>query len=115
MAGHPRRPGLTRPRLLPPPPRPFKPRPLILQLPARLPMPVPTPSATTPDVLMSAAERDALSLSDLAAEADAATEQDAAEAADRAAEDRLAPAIKLLELINAPVSFIPDAFRDAAR
>jgi transcription elongation GreA/GreB family factor len=62
---------------------------------------------------MSAAERDALSLSDLAAEADAAAEQDAAEAAERAAEGRLAPAIRLLELMNAPLSFIPDAMRDA--
>ena len=67
------------------------------------------------DGVMSAAERDALSLSDLAAEADAAAEQDAADAADACgAEDRAArPAISCSSWINAPLSFVPDAFRDA--
>ena len=63
----------------------------------------PTPSDTT-DV-MSAAERDALKIAELGDEPDAAT---------AGSEDggRFAPLIKLLEALNAPLSFIPDALRD---
>jgi hypothetical protein len=79
----------------------------------------------SPDVPARAdvpAERDALRIGDLAAEADAADEQAAAAAAALAAECRgpaararaeprgklAAPAIRLLEAINAPLSFVPD-------
>ena len=62
---------------------------------------------------MSAAERDALSLSDLADAADAAAEQDAAEAADAEKSKRLEPMIRVLETVNAPMSAVPDGVRDA--
>jgi hypothetical protein len=56
---------------------------------------------------MSAAERDALKIVDLAD--DAAAESDAL---DDTGSSRLAPVIKVLELLNAPLSFVPDALRD---
>ena len=62
---------------------------------------------------MSAAERDALSLANLADEADAAAEQDAAEAAGQKAASRVEPVIRALEAVNAPLAFLPDAVRDA--
>jgi hypothetical protein len=67
-------------------------------------------AATLPDAndgVMSAAERDALKIDDLA---------DSAGPGSDASEDvgpgRLAPIIKLLEVLNAPLSFVPDALRD---
>jgi hypothetical protein len=91
-----------------------------------------TPSDAT-DSVMSAAERDALGLSQLAEETAAAELQDAAAAA--AAKEAPAPApaaevieppaapaevpkavepiIRVLEAINSPLSFIPDSIRDA--
>jgi hypothetical protein len=60
------------------------------------------------DVLMSAAERDALKISELADDGIAAEPA----AADDPGPGRLAPLVKLLELLNAPMSFVPDRLRD---
>lgn len=83
------------------------------------------PAAAAAEGLMSPAERDALRIGDLAAEADAADQQDAAAALATASVDGAAqapsakppgklaaPAIRLLEWVNAPLSFVPDAARD---
>ena len=81
-----------------------------------------TPSAPeSADGLMSTAERDALNLSNLSDETAAAEQQDAAAAAvaaTDAAESNvqtsraLRPAVRVLEWVNAPLSFVPDAARD---
>jgi hypothetical protein len=65
-----------------------------------------------PETVMSAAERDALSLADLADEVDAAAEQDAADAADEKAARRIDPLIRVLEVLNAPLASLPDSVRD---
>lgn len=65
------------------------------------------------DLPTSAAERDALSLAKFGGETDAADEHDAAAAAARGASDRESVPVRLLELINAPLSFVPDGLRDA--
>jgi hypothetical protein len=91
--------------------------------------PVAEPGAATEslDGVMSAAERDALRINDLAAEAEAADKQEAAaKVADEVAAAPLpsaerevasprlvSPVIRLLELLNAPLAFVPDAMRDA--
>jgi ribonuclease E len=59
------------------------------------------------DGVMSAAERDALKIVELA-EADAPEVDASADVGP----GRLAPLIKLLEILNAPLSFVPDALRD---
>jgi hypothetical protein len=88
-------------------------------------------AATAPgeplDAVMSPAEREALSLSNLEAATAAAEQQDASAAAAAAAAAaaeksavqaagsapaRVNPVIRLLEMLNAPLSFIPDAARD---
>ena len=61
-------------------------------------------AAETSDGVMSAAERDALKISELADEP--------ADAAIDAGPGRLTPLVKLLEALNAPLSFVPDALRD---
>jgi hypothetical protein len=59
------------------------------------------------DGVMSAAERDALKIDELADDETAASDKSEA-----VGPGRLAPLIKLLELLNAPLSFVPDALRD---
>lgn len=62
--------------------------------------------------VMSAAERDALSLSDIAAETDAAEERDAA-ASNATASGPSTFLVRLLEWLDGRLSFVPDALRDA--
>jgi hypothetical protein len=69
------------------------------------PSPIPTDES---DGLMSAAERDALKISELA---DDSVAPESAGAED-SGPGRLAPLVKLLELLNAPMSFVPDRLRD---
>ena len=84
------------------------------------------PSAEPMDGVMSPAERDALNLATLSAETAAAERDDTAAAAlgtAHAAPEAVArsegevapalrPAVRVLEWINAPLSFVPDAARD---
>ncbi len=88
----------------------------------------PTPAAEVPPLenVMSSAEREALSLSNLEAATAAAEQEDAAAAAVAAAtteaktetaellaaSGRPNLAVRILELMNAPLSFIPDGVRD---
>lgn len=95
------------------------------------PNPAPTPAATSaaappasagapaaqpaPDaeLLMSSQEREALKLAAIDAETDAAEADDAAVAAAAQAESAPRPLpVAVLEMINAPLSFIPDGLRD---
>jgi hypothetical protein len=63
--------------------------------------------AEATDGVMSAAERDALKIGEFPDDVDASPGAKA-----ESASSRLAPVIKLLEWINAPLSFVPDALRD---
>ena len=63
-----------------------------------------------PQGVMSTAERDALGLSNLAVETDAAEHEDAIEL-ERSSRPGIV--IRLLEMLNSPLSFVPDGARDA--
>jgi hypothetical protein len=78
---------------------------VLAQFPAPAGAADPAPDAV--DEVMSAAERDALKIGELA---DAAAP--AADATEDEGPGRLTPLIKLLEALNAPLSFVPDALRD---
>ena len=62
--------------------------------------------------LMSVEEREALKLSGIAAATDAAEEHDAVFAAATGQSGREPLPVVVLELINAPLSFVPDRLRD---
>ncbi len=75
----------------------------------------PASAGDATESVMTAAERDALGLANLAAETDVAEQQDAVAAAavvEATTPARFRIAIRLLEGLNAPLAFIPDAARD---
>jgi hypothetical protein len=99
----------------PPVPAPAKPAERVAEVaPARSQLPasaaamttlVGTDAADASESLMSSAERDALSLSDLGAATDAASP-------DAGGADRPSLMVRVLEFLNAPLMFVPDGVRD---